>query len=290
MDKKLNDLEPGNLLKKLRHFDDTLSGCNPTVIIEGELTVSSPSLSHRHQGVDFTILPPGIPNIHQGVERGDPLEHHPDLSCLAMERDAGIAKFFRNHLNERYSSTTSTEREKEMADPRSYGDLVPKILELSTELNIFNSGYITGQYLKLIEKVGELAGKIHTNDIPGIKSSVGNIQFLLINITKMNGGVVHTYVDKALRNIDNYSLDEPKSFNSAMLISLLGNVTSSLGENLDSDGKYIPMKLPPMHFIYVWNNTILALTEIGNHFGFTPTEALSGIYNDVKSALVLLKK
>ena len=62
-----------------------------------------------------------------------------------------------------------------------------KIVDWSTERNIIAAGKPSGQVLKVMEEMGEIAGGVAHNKLDLIKDAVGDVLVIMTNVAKMYG-------------------------------------------------------------------------------------------------------
>lgn len=159
------------------------------------------------------------------------------------------------------------------------GHLNKNIVDWSTKTNIIGSGFIDGQFIKIVEEIGELAGKIARKDVPEIKDAVGDIQFILVNLTEMYGSPINSI---RMPKTDGQHSDYLEKMNIARLIARIINAILPLGETLTPNGKNGNPQLDVPAFVFIWDRVLTYLGEIGRRFNFTTVEALADAWEIVK--------
>lgn len=148
-----------------------------------------------------------------------------------------------------------------------------KIVDWSTERNIITAGKPSGQVLKVMEEMGEIAGGVARNKPALIKDAVGDVLVIMTNIAKMYG-VEPSSVISFEGNGFNYSNDEG-------LIGLIADMYSYWGDAFSYVETYdVDRDFSELNDVY--DPVLAVLLEIAYRYGFTLREAVEASYDEIK--------
>lgn len=150
-----------------------------------------------------------------------------------------------------------------------------KIVDWSTERNIITAGKPSGQVLKVMEEMGEIAGGVARKNVDLIKDAVGDVLVIMTNVSKMYGVEPSSVI----------TFDEEERagrFDSNMgTIGLIADMYAFWGEAFtlveDHD---IERNFTDLDTVYY--PVLNILFEISRRYNFTLQEAIEASYDVIK--------
>ena len=149
-----------------------------------------------------------------------------------------------------------------------------KIVDWSTERNIITAGKPSGQVLKVMEEMGEIAGGVARNKLDLIKDAVGDVLVIMTNVAKMYGVEPSSVI----------SFDEEDRRTCPPETGTIGLIADlycywgeafSLVEYHDTTRRF-----PNIGSVY--DATLNILYEIARRYNFTLQEAVEASYDEIK--------
>lgn len=149
-----------------------------------------------------------------------------------------------------------------------------KIVDWSTERNIITAGKPSGQVLKVMEEMGEIAGGVARNKLDLIKDAVGDVLVIMTNVAKMYG------VEPS--SVITFDEDERHLYPAGTgTIGLIADMycywgeAFSLVENHDIERDFTDLDT-------VYYPVLDVLYEISRRYNFTLQEAIEASYDEIK--------
>lgn len=148
------------------------------------------------------------------------------------------------------------------------------IIDWSTERNIITAGKPSGQVLKVMEEMGEIAGGVARNKLALIKDAVGDVLVIMTNVAKMYGVEPSSVItfDEEERNL------YPSGTGTIGLIADMycyWGEAFTLVENHDVERDFTDLDM-------VYYPVLNVLFEISRRYNFTLQEAIEASYNEIK--------
>lgn len=149
-----------------------------------------------------------------------------------------------------------------------------KIVDWSTERNIITAGKPSGQVLKVMEEMGEIAGGVARNKLDLIKDAVGDVLVIMTNVAKMYGVEPSSVIifDEEER------LLYPSGTGTVALIAdmyAFWGEAFSLVEDYDVERNFTDLDI-------VYYPVLNILYEIAHRYNFTLQEAIEASYDEIK--------
>lgn len=149
-----------------------------------------------------------------------------------------------------------------------------KIVDWSTERNIITAGRPSGQVLKVMEEMGEIAGGVARNKLDLIKDAVGDVLVIMTNVAKMYGVEPSSVItfDEAERHL------YPSGTGTIELIAdmyAFWGEAFSLVEEYDVERNFTDLDI-------VYYPVLNILYEISRRYNFTLQEAIEASYDEIK--------
>lgn len=150
-----------------------------------------------------------------------------------------------------------------------------KIVDWSTERNIITAGKPSGQVLKVMEEMGEIAGGVARNKLDLIKDAVGDVLVIMTNVAKMYGVEPSSVI----------TFDEEERGGhfewSAGTIGLIADMYAFWGEAFSLVEDYdVERKFTDLEAVYY--PVLNILYEIARRYNFTLQEAIEASYDEIK--------